>query len=454
MKRMKKLAMVILSVTMIMAIFTGCAKSSADNPEKKVEANNEKDDKGQDLPDEQDPVTLRFSWWGGDERNEATIKVIEKFEDKYPWITIEPEFSGGDGYQQKLSTSLASGTAPDIIQNGTGWMPDFNSKGDFFINFNDYLDTIDITGFSKEYLDNVGTFDEKLLGLPSGIAGPAFLINQTLVDEIGLNIPENLTWDDLITLGKQVQEYDSNLYLINMDTSYLKTHILRPYILQLTGTPFINDELKEMSFTQEELIQVMSFMKDLYDNNVFQPAKESIAFKDSVHTNPKWIAGDFVGALTNSSTLDILTRANEEAEYVVIPMPLLEGAKDDGFYANPPQLMCVYNESKHIKEALMFLDYFYNDAESAEILKDLRSVPPTAKAREICEEKGLISPLVKESVDLALSQNGTNEMGLSTNAEVEAIMEDMIESVIYGNTTPDEAAANAVKMLDILLSEK
>ena len=41
MKRMKKLAMVILSVTMIMAIFTGCAKSSADNPEKKVEANNE-----------------------------------------------------------------------------------------------------------------------------------------------------------------------------------------------------------------------------------------------------------------------------------------------------------------------------------------------------------------------------------------------------------------------------
>lgn len=68
--------------------------------------------------EDHDPVSLRFMWWGGDERNEATVKVIDMFQEKYPWITIEPEFSGSDGYQEKLSTALAGGQAADIIQNG------------------------------------------------------------------------------------------------------------------------------------------------------------------------------------------------------------------------------------------------------------------------------------------------------------------------------------------------
>ena len=65
-------------------------------------------------------VTLRFSWWGGDERNEATLDVIEAYEKEHPNITIEAEYSGDDGYQEKLSTALAGNTAADIIQMGTG----------------------------------------------------------------------------------------------------------------------------------------------------------------------------------------------------------------------------------------------------------------------------------------------------------------------------------------------
>ncbi|PHV71608.1 capsular biosynthesis protein [Sporanaerobium hydrogeniformans] len=401
-----------------------------------------------------EPVTLRFSWWGGDERNEATLKVIEKFEAEYPHITIEPEFGGSDGYQEKLSTSLAGNAAADIIQNGTGWMPDFVSRGDFFIDFNTYKEQIDLSGFDAQYLENVGTFDGKLLGLPTGIAGPTFLINKTLATKIGLEVPQDLTWEDLITLGKKVKEYDNNLYLLNMDSSTLKTHVLRPYILQLTGTPFIDDEAKVPSFTNEQLLQVMDYIKALYDNNVVQPASESASFKDAVQTNPKWIAGEFVGILTDSSRVDVMTSANTEVEYMIASMPQLQDKKNDGYYANPPQLMCINKASKHIEEAVLFLDYFYNNAEAAEILKDLRSVPPTAQAREICEEKALISPLVKEAVDKALELNGTNEMGLTTDGEIEAVMDDMIESVIYGKTGTVEAVDNAVKMFTHVLSDK
>ena len=64
----------------------------------------------------EDQVTLRFMWWGGDARHEATIQVIEKYMEAHPNVVIEPEFGGSDGYFEKLSTQLYSGTAADIIK--------------------------------------------------------------------------------------------------------------------------------------------------------------------------------------------------------------------------------------------------------------------------------------------------------------------------------------------------
>ena len=38
-------------------------------------------------------ITLRFSWWGGDSRHEATLKAIETYEAAHSGIKIEPEYS-------------------------------------------------------------------------------------------------------------------------------------------------------------------------------------------------------------------------------------------------------------------------------------------------------------------------------------------------------------------------
>ena len=60
--------------------------------------------------------------------------------DRNPNVTIEAEYGGFDGYQQKISTQLAGQTAPDIIQLNANWMPDYANKGDFFIHLQDYPD--------------------------------------------------------------------------------------------------------------------------------------------------------------------------------------------------------------------------------------------------------------------------------------------------------------------------
>ena len=42
-----------------------------------------------DAADSQEPVELKFSWWGGDSRHEATEKAVAAFMEKYPVQTLQ-----------------------------------------------------------------------------------------------------------------------------------------------------------------------------------------------------------------------------------------------------------------------------------------------------------------------------------------------------------------------------
>ena len=335
-------------------------------------------------------------------------------------------------------------------------MPSYVAQGDFFVNFNDYTDQIDLSGFSEELLKK-GTYNEdELLGIPTGVATMSFVVNKTLADEIGLDFTD-LTWESLLEMGKKVQEYNSDYYLLNVDTAYLLTNVFRTYSMQITGKSFINDAEKKINPTEEQITEVLQYIRDLYSTKTVQAAGETATFEGATQTNTKWVNGEVVCVMTNSSQINNFTSANENAEYMVVNMPVQTDASkqlNDGYGLEPPQLMCVNKNSEHVEEAVEFLDYFFNDEEAAATLKDLRSVPPTENAQKICEEQGLVDELVIQSVELMSDKNGVYEMGLTTDAEIEAVFKTMIESVIYEESTPEEAAANGVEQINSILENK
>ena len=456
---MKKMLSLLVSTALTASLIAGCSGGQPGNSAAPSQTSTPSAAAGTETPSaSKDPVTLRFMWWGGDQRHQATLEVIDKFVEANPHVTIEPEYSGADGYLEKLSIQLYSGTAAELIQNGPGWIPDFMNKGDFFVDLYQYQEKIDLTGFDPEFLKNTSVYNDKLVGLPSGIAGPAFLVNTTLTQKAGIDLSKDLTWDSLIDAGKALQAYDSSKYLMNVDTPTIVTSIIRPYILQLTGNTFIVDETKQMGFTREELVQSLTYLKTLYDEKVFQPASASTAFKNNPSTNPKWIAGDFASAFCVSSTVNTFTSASPDMEFDVVVPPLMTDRKDDGFYANPPQLMCipktVESNSNKLDAALSFYDYFFNDDASALILKDVRSVPAVESARNLSVENNFIQPIVTKAVEFGLALNGTNEMGLTTSAEIDTIIVDMIEKVAYGTAPVEQIADESIKLIQDVLANQ
>ena len=352
-------------------------------------------------------ITLRFSWWGGEERLAATLDVIKQFEELNPNIKIEPEYGSSDGYADKLATQLASGTAPDIIQ----------------------------------------------IGIPTGISGGAVLVNQGLADQIGIDFHTQYTWDDIFDWAKKVREYDDSMYLICSNKDYVANILANNYAKQLSGKTFINEETKEINLTSEQWQEVYTFVKRLYDEEVIAPASYSAAYSgDNMQSDPNWIAGKYVCSFTYMSTMETLAAANADAEYTAGLFPLYQGSDVDAWNANCPQIIAINAKSKNPEAAVEFLDYFFNNEKAMETLGCTRSVPPTAKAREICTADGSLSKLLSEAADVAGSYSGMVDDKYFSAAEAKQIVTDEVEAVGFGVTTPESASEETISLLNNYIS--
>lgn len=399
-------------------------------------------------------ITLRFSWWGGEERLAATLDVIKQFEELNPNIKIEPEYGSSDGYADKLATQLASGTAPDIIQIDPGLMPALVSdETNYFLDLN--TSSFDFSNFDENYykLRINGFYDGKQLGIPTGISGGAVLVNQGLADQIGIDFHTQYTWDDIFDWAKKVREYDDSMYLICSNKDYVANILANNYAKQLSGKTFINEDTKEINLTPEQWQEVYTFVKRLYDEEVIAPASYSAAYSgDNMQSDPNWIAGKYVCSFTYMSTMETLAAANADAEYTAGLFPLYQGSDVDAWNANCPQIIAINAKSKNPEAAVEFLDYFFNNEKAMETLGCTRSVPPTAKAREICTADGSLSKLLSEAADVAGSYSGMVDDKYFSAAEAKQIVTDEVEAVGFGVTTPESASEETISLLNNYIS--
>src|SRR5919197_1086601 len=59
---------------------------------------------------------IRFSWWGGQSRNEKTDKILQLFEKEYPGVKVVREASDFEPHWEKLTIQAAAGNQPCTIQ--------------------------------------------------------------------------------------------------------------------------------------------------------------------------------------------------------------------------------------------------------------------------------------------------------------------------------------------------
>ncbi|MFC5650387.1 ABC transporter substrate-binding protein [Paenibacillus solisilvae] len=398
-----------------------------------------------------DKVTLRFSWWGSDDRHKATLAALDKYMELNPNIKVEAEYGGFDGYEQKLKTQLAGGTAPDLIQVDQPWLFDISQQGDVFVDLNTLKDTVDLTQFDNKFLADYSTVNNKLLGLPTGIIGMVFYYNKDLFTKYGIPEDTKWDWDNLLVYGKKVHDQSNGKdVLMNIDPN-LATELVRYYVMQKTGNQFVKDDYT-LGFDKTVAVEAMNYIKKYLDAGVIQPFEESTAFSNKIEQNPKWFKGEIGFTMNFTSNIPVMKKDITFATDVTASV-IAKDAKRTAVDTRPAQIFAINKNSKNVKESAKLMNWLLNDKDAATILGDVRGTPASNSSLKVLTDAGKIEPSIAKGTEIALKTSGGPLNGISSNAELGKIRLDNIQKLAYKKATPEQAADELIKNMNAKLKE-
>ncbi len=388
-KTWKRLAALGLAAVMG-ASLTGC--SGAETSGEAVSGGTEAGGDGQTG----DQVEIKFAWWGGDTRHEATEKAIAAFEEKYPNIKVTAEYGAWTGWEEKQALNIVGGNAADVLQINWNWIDSYSQGGTAFANLDDYSDVLDLTQFPEESLEEC-RMNGKLMAVPVALTGRLFYWNKTTFDEVGCEIPTDL--DSLLAAGRAFEAYNPEYYPMVLQ-EYDRMILMVYYLESVYGKAWV--ENGAVNYTQEEVQDGMDFLKTLEENHV-TPTLAVIQgdMADSIDKNAKWIDGKYAGIFEWDSSASKMQTSLEESvnkpgqEFVV--GDFIKMGDYNGGFTKISMGLAVAGNSEHPKEAAMLINFLLNEPEGIEISSTERGVPCSAAAVALLNEKGLGDELTKEA---------------------------------------------------------
>ncbi|MBW7454383.1 extracellular solute-binding protein [Paenibacillus sepulcri] len=400
---------------------------------------------------EQEKVTLRFLWWGSDARHEQTLAALDKYMELNPNVKVEAEYSGYEGYEQKLKTQLAGGTAPDLIQVDQPWIYDFSTQDDMFADLNTFKDIIDLSTFDEKFLQDYSVLNNQLQGLPTGSTGMIISYNKSFFQKY--NIPEDtqFDWDNLLEIGKRVHDESGGAdVLLNAGPNTFLA-MFKSYVRQKTGKQFIQDDYT-LGFDKPLAVEALGYLEKYLDAGVVQPFAESAPYQDNLDKHPKWFKGEFGMTKNWPSTIPSL-QDGVDFEVGALPEIMMKGALTTAVVNRPSQLLSIAKSSKHQEEAAKLMNWLLNDKDAAVILGDVRGVPASSAALDALEGADKLDSVIVDATELALKTSGEPENGITNNAELIKIATDIMQKLGYHKSTPEEAADEIIKELTAKLEE-
>jgi len=385
-----------------------------------------------------EPIKLRILWWGSQSRHDATLKAIELYQQKHPNVTFEPEFSGWDGYWDKLATQSAAKNAPDIIQMDASYLAEYAGRNQLA----DLSQGIDTSAIDPSLLAT-GEFEGTQYAIPLGNNAIGLAYNKEAVEKLGITVPNNgWTWDDYFAFGREAKaKLGPNQYALpDFSTSFAQ---YVNYQLSKGKGQVITAE-GELNLDKATFLEWLQTFTQLRQEGVVPPGEVMVTDKE-LDPNMDLLANGTVLTrvlhAAQAGALDTL----KPGVFDLVTMPRAEQA---GGWLKPSMFWSVSSNSQYVEEAKKFIDWFVNDPEVAEILGTTRGVPVSSKIVEQLEPKfseadqigiRLIEHTAPDAQTYVPEPQGWSNF---TQKDYRTVG----EKVIFGQITPEQAYEELVSL--------
>lgn len=401
------------------------------------------------------PVTLKFSWWGNQNRHDYTQKILDKYTELHPNVTFEAMPSGWDGYFDKLSTQAASGSMPDIVQMDYLYITTY-AKNNSLADMQPYIDngTIDVSGISEAVL-NTGRIDDKLAGIVGSTGTLAVGYNPQVFEDAGLEEPNqsgDWTWDDFVATAKKVKETTGNLGVTS--TGVVDDTNLFNYWVRQHGEQLFSDDKRSLGYKDDQiLVDYLDLWKDLMDTGAAANPDEYAQIQTLGQEAGPVVTGEAAMINENNNYASKLSSRNGNLK---ITTPPVNSINPKAMWNKPGYFLCISETSKVKDEAAAFISWFLNSEEANDIMMAERGVPSPANVREFLINSGKMDQKQNEMFEyadtvLAFSSEAPapDPIGI---AEVGESFKNSAYKAFYGQISTEEAAANFRKEADEILA--
>jgi multiple sugar transport system substrate-binding protein len=322
--------------------------------------------------------SLRMMWWGGDARTKAYQTALAAFDRSHDDFTVQTEFSGYDGYFDRLNAHIAGGTAPDLLQMDTALVSQYAGQG-ALRPLDEYLGhDLDVSAFPDALLA-AGRVGGQLYGVPSGTGGVLVTYDATVLKGVKADPPAaTWTWADLTGYAtKLTGTLGGGVYGVS-DAGGDDQGAFAVFLRQRHKNLFTDDGA--LGYAKPDLHDWLTYWDEMRKRKAAPPGDITSAAHNDSAKNPL-ITGRV--AMTFGVGLEISLPPLISHDLDFVPVPGGPSGSAEGQYLSGGVLLSFFARSDLAARAVEIIAYFAGDEEAIKIMGLTRGIPPTEKARGI-----------------------------------------------------------------------
>ncbi|SEE87760.1 carbohydrate ABC transporter substrate-binding protein, CUT1 family [Arthrobacter alpinus] len=393
-----------------------------------------------------DPVTIRFAWWGNDARAKATFDVIKAFEAENPGIKVKGENTEFSAYWDKMATQVAGGDTPDVLALSGSYPSEYSSRG-VLLDLDKVKDEIDTTKFAPGTVE-LGQIEGKQYTITAGVNSMSMVVDPAVFKAAGVELPddESWTWKDYEDLSAQITAKSPKG---TFGTTPMSNDSFLAVWARQGGEPLYADDGTKVGISEARVADWLQMNLDL-QKSAGSPSASQVVEDGSAQPEQTLIGQGKQGMKISWSN-----QMNSYSGNELVMMKMPGETPTGGAWLRSSMEYGISAKSENTAAAAKFVNFLVNSEEAGKLIKSDRGMPANLDVR------ATVLPLLKENQQKEASYlDRIAEMDLTpplpfpagSSATLEILNRNMTD-VLFEKTTPADAAKKFVEEVNLNLDK-
>ncbi|NEE03189.1 ABC transporter substrate-binding protein [Phytoactinopolyspora halotolerans] len=383
-----------------------------------------------EVPDEE--VTLKLAFVDGPE---MVDELIAAFEEEYPQVTIDPQFTEFTDYVASIRLNMTSDTAPDIAQFNVGAMSDLIASGhlldlDPYSEAYSWPEKFPPVGLEQLTADDSGKVygTGSLRAVPAGMSLTGVFYNKELAAEAGIEVPPATLdeFEQALETAKEAGQTPISIGALDSGGAHMWAALLNSMMPVDDYRAWVGGE-PGGSITGDDALAATEKFTAWAEQGYFN---ESANGTDQEASTAQFVDGQSVFLMNgNWAAAQVANEMGEDAGFFLLPgLEPDSPAVGSGFSVS----YAISAQTEHPEAAAAFLDFLASE-QAAEIESQGGFLPPNVDAAPAAD--GVLGDLNTEFARV-VEADGLNVFpDFSAPATYDA-MSSGVQELIAGRTEP------------------